>query len=799
MVTPSELALLLHICVKWGMRGSGSFFKPVWLYPILAFLGLLPVLPILIKGSPILNNDMLVAYFCYFWDFHKNWSWSHPLVFWSSSYQCGMPMHAYWQSGYLYPITWLFFGPLNPLYGIYLFYSFHFSLGIFGFLKLGPYLRLHKPAALWAGLCFSLSGTMLARYEHATFLSGWTWMPLVLAAYFALRDRPSLKTLFLYSLSVALQALGGHPQASITTAMLVAVFTVADLLRRKPTKVVASTIALNPQATPNSNIVLPKHRAAWIISGHVLAILYCAPMLIPFLHLVDETSRYDGVDWEGGKAPEASAATKLESGVFGFEKFSTGGMRPIHLLSLAIPNILGSPSNASWWGGEVWGEVFVYLGGLGLFFCFFASWKRAGRDMRILWIIGLVGLWIAFGKHLGASQLLYHTPVLNNFRRPARFVILFVMAIAAGSGYGLQAWLARPRGRRIAGWVAIGSIVAAAAFLAIRLFPGITDSALALVGKYKHLDPNKDYGDKVGLLLGRGALDFLFIAISGWVVWFCVRRPRARMAILFTVLLADLLRLHWDHFYLFRADYYRKPPETVQVLDQATAPFWRVSHYLEYPGLELWQMHNDPVAHFGLLEREKSALTFGIHAIFGYRHVSAHLPLIWNWEPGLTPASKGTRYLFSNRELLAYRGDSLKALGSYRGVNSYELTDWRPRIEQVPHGDTASATCPVGYSGYHGLCVQEIRDGKIRVTGVFQAGDNLLVRERAYRGWQYRVDGGAWIKAPESKDHFLALLFADKASVVDLEFFPTDFYWLVGMCFLVSGLILVFFWVFRKR
>lgn len=195
-------------------RARDSLFRPSRLYPLLALLGLLPVLPIMIKGSPVLNNDMLVAYFCYFQDYHKNWSWTHPLVFWSSSYQCGMPMHAYWQSGYLYPVTWILFGPLPAQLGMYLFYAFHFSLGIFGFLKLGPRLRLTKPASLWAGLCFALSGTMLARYEHATFLAGWAWIPAVLSAFLALRDRPGLRALLVYALCVALQAFGGHPQAS---------------------------------------------------------------------------------------------------------------------------------------------------------------------------------------------------------------------------------------------------------------------------------------------------------------------------------------------------------------------------------------------------------------------------------------------------------------------------------------------------------------------------------------------------------------------------------------------------------
>jgi hypothetical protein len=819
-----------------GARSSRRGLKIISLLSFLALIGLLPVLPALLHGGPVLNNDMLVAYFCYFWDFHRNWSWSHPLVFWSSSYQCGMPMHGYWQSGYLYPVTWLLFGPLSPHIGIYLFYAFHFSLGVYGFLRLGPRLGLHRTASLWAGICFALSGTMLARYEHATFLAGWAWIPLVLHAFLALRDAPAPGTFFIYAGCVALQALGGHPQASVTTAILIGDFTVTALLRKRADRARGRA-------------------AAWILGGHLLAMIYCAPMLIPFVHLVDQTDRFDGVAWEGGKPGEAAtasqasaaaragAAEKLEEGVFGFEKFATGGMRPIHLASLVAPHALGSPSNASWWGGEVWGEVFVYLGGLGLFFCLFASPRRAGSDMRWVLILGAVGLWLSFGAHLGASQILYHIPVLNNFRRPARFLILFAFAMAALSGHGFQRWLGRPQGKgdkeatgpRLAGGFALAALALAAGMGSLRFLPDLMHSLLAqflaAVQPIKHLDPSKDYGQKLAALLGRDAADCLFLGLSAAAVWFNGKlhgkwnakrnlRPRAEggsllprygVILLFAVLLADLLRLHWDHFYLFPSDYYRTPPATARVLDKATSPFWRVSHYLEYPGLEMWKMHNDPVAHFDLLDREKSALSCGIHAIFGYRHVTAHLPLMWKWDAGLTPGGKATRYLFSNIDLSGHRGDSLSLLGRFGSVNAYELRDWRPRLETLgpshrplsaalPVGSAAMDTtvCREGYSGFGGICVREPRDGRFLVEGSFLPGDTLMIRERFSSEWRYRVDGGGWLKPLRSADQFTALPLKGGGRSVEMIYTPTEFYQASAFCLILTGGLLGFF-RFRKK
>lgn len=745
----------------------------------------------LLKGSPVLNNDMLMAYFCYFWDFHKSWSFAHPLPLWGSSYQCGMPMHAYWQSGYLYPITWLLFGPLSPHVGIHLFYAFHFSLGIFGFLKLGPYLRLKPFAAYWGGLCFALSGTMLARYEHATFLAGWAWLPLVLAAFLALRSPPGPKTLAAYAGSVALQALGGHPQASAAAAILIAIFMLASLLRGAASR-----------------------RAwGWMCAGHALALVWVLPLLIPFLDLVNRTDRYDGTAWEGATAPPEGW-----SGDFDFGKFSTGAMRPLHLASLAAAHALGTPSNGSWWGGEVWGEVFVYIGCLGLFFCFFASPRRAAPSLRWLWAVGLVGLWMAFGPHLGASQIQYHIPFFNDFRRPARFLILFVLGLSALSAHGFQRWVARPKG---GGAMICGAAVglSALAFAYLRFHPSACAFLARSLARLAHFDAaDPHYLRKIGLLTGRYAADAGIFAISAFALCLFRRAGRKALPALYLVLLLDLLRVHWDHFYLFPASFYRTAPASARWLDQETKPFWRVNHYLEYPGLEMWQMHNDPLAHFDLLQREKDVLSVGIHAVFGYRHVSAHLPLLWRWDPGLTPGGKSGRYLFSNRELATFHGDSLRPLGKSGEVFAYEVDGWRPRLEtrraepalkgaadsgpsaspsaspaQAPVGGSAAAhaACGPGFSGYRDLCVQEPRDGYVRVQGHWEAGDTLVFRERFDAGWRYRVDGGNWKPAHAAADGFMDLGLDGNAGGLEIEYHPAGFFRLAGFSYGLTGFALL--------
>ncbi len=736
-------------------------------------LGLLPVLPVFISQSPILNNDMLVAYFSYFWDFHRNFSWTSLPTFWSSSFQTGMPMHAYWQSGFLYPITWLCFGPLSPHNGIYLFYALHFAWAIYGLTLLGPRLGLTLPASLWAGICFGLSGTLLARYEHPTFLVGWCFIPIIAYAYIRLGQNPDRKSLFLYASLIALQAVGGHPQASFTTALLVAVLFLGTLLSRPSRKALG-----------------------YLVGGQFLALAYCLPLLVPLFQILGEVERYDGQSWEvsSGEHQENKEATfHSDRETFSFEKFSTGGVRPLHLGSLALPRLLGTPSNASWWGGEVWGEVFLYIGGLGILFCFFASPRRMSKPTRWLLAAGALGLWFAFGSNLGASQILYHIPGFNEFRRPARYLVLFVLAIALLSAHGWQRWIAKPRQLKPILYLGGGVLFAGLVFSSLHAKPRIVVESLGYLSGFMKLDPHKDYAEKISLLLKNIAVDswILFLAVAGllFFAWLSRNSQNARkyIPILFLFLSLDLLRLHWDHFYRFPSDFYREPSRTEAFFDLASQDLWRVGHYLEYPGLEFWQMHNGPLSHLNLFEREKLSLSYGIHAIFGFDHYSAHLPFIWKWNENPSLADKSVRYFMSNKIL----NHPFQMLGRIDSVYVYEIEGWQPRmqLQRAAPFSGLNQNCSEGFTPHSGICLREVRDGHWELQGSFRAGDSLLFRERYHPEWRYRSPGKDWEKPQRTSQDFMVTSFQEAVEVLEWRFIPYSLYRsLAAICF--SSLVL---------
>ena len=86
----------------------------------------------------------------------------------------------------------------------------------------------------------------------------------------------------------------------------------------------------------------------------------------------------------------------------------------------------------------------------------------------------------------------------------------------------------------------------------------------------------------------------------------------------------------------------------------------------------------------------------------------------------------------------------------------------------------------------------------MEVHGDFASGDTLLVRERAYPGWRYRVGGGPWRKAPESSDHFFYVPITRPAHSVEFAFVPADFYRLGRIAALVSTFLAVFAGFLRR-
>lgn len=883
-------------------------------------LGFLPVLPVFLAGSPYLNNDLLPAYFCYFWDFHRDFSFGAPLSFWSSSYQTGMPMHAYWQSGYLYPLTWALFGPFSPLDTFTFFLSLHFSLAFMGTFYLSRFFRIKLPGSLWAALAFSLSGTLLARYEHPTMLVGFSYLPLVLLLFFRLAERPSRSAIAAFAAVIALQALGGHPQASFYSAFAVSVLLLGRLVRDFAPR------GRPPQGLGPGAASRPSLRRRYLACGlaFLLSLTLSAPLLLPFFQFLPETLRYDGQAFEGEESPlhpqtpsspqSARSLGDASSRDFTFREFTAGALKPWHLVTLVLPQGLGFPHDGTWSARTSFSDIFQYLGFLPLFFLFFVPWRRLDANCKTLLLLVLLALWVALGPLLQAGQLLFQIPMVQDLRRPGRILILLSLGLAVFSGNGLDRYLARfAKERRDEGKNPAGSSRPGRAFL-LRLPPwgfflggillflflhllssraGFLHFVQSVAESFLSLHPDKDYARKIRLLSGNVAEDALFIALSGLALLalpaLAARlsatphfRPRPRPAalaaglcrrlplpfrpgafpllarglgrvratafaaflLLFPVLLLDLLRLHHRYFYRFPASFYREPPRSLSLLDPETSHFYRIRHDLEYGKDGAWNLHHDPLNHLSLFEREKEALSFGIHAVFHRDHAEAFLPLLWKEGRETPPERKSLRYLLTNaRAPAGYRligplGDGPEAAETgFHGVRVFENSAWRPRFERKTRDSSAApalskspTASPINRMApalsssqeHGGLQVRRHHAGRYTVRpakGLFQPGDTLFFREHFHAEWRYRLlrpmpehgpepepapgPGiraatlpkalpGLWEKPRRAETAFMALVIEAPAPGLEIRFIPFSFYSGVALALFSLPLLLLF-------
>ncbi len=116
-----------------------------------------------------------------------------------------------------------------------------------------------------------------------------------------------------------------------------------------------------------------------------------------------------------------------------------GSLHPLNVLQLVAPylftdRVLGSNTH----------ELGLYVGAVPLLLAVWAifRWRRLGRLARLAGgaaAFGFVALWMAMGSYGGLYQFQLALPLVNHFRFPCRFVVLFQLAMAVLAAIGFTA------------------------------------------------------------------------------------------------------------------------------------------------------------------------------------------------------------------------------------------------------------------------------------------------------------------------------------------------------------------------
>ncbi len=369
------------------------------------------------------------------------------LPLWNPYVFSGIPLLADGQTAMFYPPNWLFFvlpATMALNYSILL----QFSIAGIGAYLFARELGLWRFPAFIAGLSYMFCGFLTARIVHLSIMSGAALIPLVLCCLDRLLtasgDRPHTRRwLAATGLAVAAQAVAGHPQIPVYTAVAALLLTIVRGVEQWQ----SSTRAWWPLA-----------RAPLLLaSAYVLGYALAAIQLVPWSEVARLSVRAAGADYE-----------------FVFRSSTTGA----EWLFFLFPYLLGAHGGSRFATGS-W-DVFLavrtwehsgYVGVLPLALALVglghlieltrhkppsaAPSADAGIDAPLLrhrWysllfltLLLLIGLILAAGWNTPASKIVYRIPVLGSLRAVERGLVLGSLALTLLAGFGLQRIVERPQ------------------------------------------------------------------------------------------------------------------------------------------------------------------------------------------------------------------------------------------------------------------------------------------------------------------------------------------------------------------
>ncbi|HEX7175622.1 MAG TPA: hypothetical protein VF240_10220, partial [Pyrinomonadaceae bacterium] len=421
------------------------------------------------------------------------------LPLWNPYVFSGIPLHAAAQAGLLFPLNWL-----------YLLFEPHWAANLsmlltYALAGVGAFLYARRAGASLAGACataltWQFCGFMVGQIGHTNIVQTGALLPWLLWAV----DGCGLGNLrpwrgLALSATVALQAFVGHSQTFAYSLLLASVYAIFNAF-------VSEGRA--------------RRRYLWSLLFIAVGVALAAAQLLPTRELLTHSLR--------------SEAT--------YEFFTSFSMPSQFLWSFVAPYVTGG-GDGRLFRAPYTGEAFYleYVGYAGLLALALAGLALAlKRDSRTLFwaVTAVVCLALASGKFLplGLYKLIYHVPVLNLFRVPARHLLEVDFALAVLAGRGLTA-LESLRGRKLARL----SVIITSACAVVLAWVAVT------AGR-----PN-DFrlGRQAPVTLLRAPelfMPLVVAALCAWALWVYARgRTRRRATLLLFVILVFDLAL-WGQF-----------------------------------------------------------------------------------------------------------------------------------------------------------------------------------------------------------------------------------------------------------
>lgn len=468
----------------------------------------------------------------YFFPYHKliaDITAQGHLPLWNPYAFSGIPLLGDGQTALFYPPNWLFW-LLPAAHALTVVVLLQFSLAGLGMFAYARSLRLGPLAACVAALTFMFNGFLVARVVHLSIMAGAALIPALFWGFERLLQRPSLRSFALAAALVCVQALAGHPQVPIYTAVALGVYALALIAGEWRRAAVRGWRRLRP---------------LWGLAGiYVVGYALAAIQLAPWIEFATFSPRAAG----------ASYAFVAGQSLVGFDwwlflfPYGYGGLQSGWLQSTPpwdLPVYL-------WERLAYVGLLPLALAGLGL-----AELRRPRRDVRRagrgttevleqehvqrsrLWALTavlVVSLLIAAGRSTPFGELVYALPVIGRLRAYVRAVAVSCFVLAALAAFGVERLRARRDDRTP---VIAGALLSGAVLLALLLANtyGSAGSAAVQESMYRFM-----LDQALQLSQANAYVPLLLALASTAVLWWCRGGlTRARAAALIAVIAVDLL------------------------------------------------------------------------------------------------------------------------------------------------------------------------------------------------------------------------------------------------------------------
>ncbi|HEX7956303.1 MAG TPA: hypothetical protein VF508_05125, partial [Pyrinomonadaceae bacterium] len=360
---------------------------------------------------------------------------SGSLPLWNPYIFGGMPLLGSAQGGLLFPPNWfyLFFGP-QAATNLMVVTSYVVA-------ALGAYLYARRAGASVAGavvtsLAWQWGGFLVGQISHINIVQTGAMLPWVLWALDGYGRGGGRAWGVALAALVALQTFAGHQQTLAYSLLLAGAYAVASAWSEKESR----------------------PRYLWSLLFVAAGVLLAAVQILPTFELLRNS-------------PRAEAS---------YDFFTSFSMPPRMLGTFLAPYFSGGGDGrlfrAPYVGEPYYAELAGYVGAAGLMLAVCALvFRRDGRT-KFWAAAALVCLLLATGRYapLKFYRLVYHVPVLNLFRVPARHLLEAEFALAVLAGRGLTALAAaRTRAGTLRRVAAVGASVVVLTFMVVKwLRPG---------------------------------------------------------------------------------------------------------------------------------------------------------------------------------------------------------------------------------------------------------------------------------------------------------------------------------------